>query len=77
MNLQMKLKISDKPVRCIQLTRYIKEIKTLVKSFICRYNDEDIVVTAAGNYGDEEAVLRWRRETESVSFLLFFSKHIF
>uniref|UniRef100_A0A914C583 Uncharacterized protein n=1 Tax=Acrobeloides nanus TaxID=290746 RepID=A0A914C583_9BILA len=50
MVLQMKLKISDKPVRCIALTRF---------------NDEDIIVTAAGNYGDEEAVLRWRRETES------------
>jgi len=30
-----------------------------------RFNDEDVVVTGAGNYGDEEAILRWRREGNS------------
>lgn len=47
MNLQMKIKISDKPVRCITLTK-------------CE--NENIVITGAGNYGDEEAILRWRKE---------------
>uniref|UniRef100_A0A915EQ89 Uncharacterized protein n=1 Tax=Ditylenchus dipsaci TaxID=166011 RepID=A0A915EQ89_9BILA len=50
MVLQMKLKISDKPVKCITATRF---------------NGEDVVVTGAGNYGDEEAILRWRREKNS------------
>ncbi|CAD5234909.1 unnamed protein product [Bursaphelenchus xylophilus] len=47
MQLQMKLKVSDKPLKCITLTRY---------------NGEPTVITGAGNYGDEEAILRWRRD---------------
>uniref|UniRef100_A0A7E4V228 PH domain-containing protein n=1 Tax=Panagrellus redivivus TaxID=6233 RepID=A0A7E4V228_PANRE len=47
LHLQMKLKISDKPVKCIALTEF---------------NGEKMVVTGAGNYGDEEAILRWRKE---------------
>ncbi|KAH7708306.1 E3 ubiquitin-protein ligase RFWD2 [Aphelenchoides avenae] len=50
MHLQMKLKISDKPVKCITKTRF---------------NNEDVVISGAGNYGDEEAVLRWRRDKNS------------
>lgn len=53
MVLQMKLKISDKPVKSIALTRYM---------------GEEVVLTGAGNYGDEEAILRWRREKNSVNF---------
>ena len=45
-----------------------------------RYNGEDIIVTGTGSYGDEEAVLRWRRDPKSVSFLfdlqIYGVKHI-
>ncbi|KAI6191241.1 hypothetical protein M3Y97_00207000 [Aphelenchoides bicaudatus] len=50
LSLQMKLKISDKPVKAMSMTNY---------------NGEPMVVTGAGNYGDEEALLRWRRDANS------------
>jgi len=50
LSLQMKLKVSDKPLKCIALTKF---------------DEESVVVTGAGNYGDEEAVLRWRRDKSS------------
>ncbi|VDN93969.1 unnamed protein product [Brugia pahangi] len=42
--LEMKLKISDKQVRCSAHTRI---------------GDETIVVTCAGDYGDMESILKW------------------
>lgn len=52
MALQMKLKVADKPVRCIAFGKFA---------------DQDVIVTGAGEYGDEEALLRWRRDPNSVS----------
>lgn len=40
-----------------------------IKNFLS-YLDEDMVLTGTGNYGDEEAILRWRREKNSVSLVL-------
>lgn len=40
-----------------------------IKNFF-RFEGEPVVVTGAGNYGDEEALLRWRRDKSSVSILL-------
>jgi hypothetical protein len=48
----MKLKVADKPVRCIALGHF---------------GGQDVIVTGAGEYGDEEALLRWRRDPNSVS----------
>ncbi|XP_074655918.1 TBC1 domain family member 2B-like [Tubulanus polymorphus] len=47
LQLLVKMKISDKPIRCLLQTRS---------------NDEDVVVSCAGCYGDDEPVLKWRRE---------------
>uniref|UniRef100_A0A9J2P777 Rab-GAP TBC domain-containing protein n=1 Tax=Ascaris lumbricoides TaxID=6252 RepID=A0A9J2P777_ASCLU len=44
LELDMKMKIADKPVRCAQVTRV---------------GNETVVVTCAGNYDDVESVLRW------------------
>jgi hypothetical protein len=51
MALQMKLKVADKPLRCIAVGQFA---------------DQDVVLTGAGEYGDEEALLRWRRDPNSV-----------
>jgi hypothetical protein len=51
MGLQMKLKVADKPVRCIALGHF---------------GQQDVILTGAGDYGDEEAMLRWRRDPNSV-----------
>lgn len=50
LSLQMKLKISDKPVKSIVLTTF---------------EDKPVIITGSGNYGDEEALLRWRRDISS------------
>ena len=52
MTLQMKLKVADKPIRCIALGS--------------DNNGRDVVLTGAGEYGDEEALLRWRRDPNNV-----------
>ena len=52
MTLQMKLKVADKPIRCIALG--------------ADNNGRDVVLTGAGEYGDEEALLRWRRDPNNV-----------
>uniref|UniRef100_A0A915AWG0 TBC1 domain family member 2B n=1 Tax=Parascaris univalens TaxID=6257 RepID=A0A915AWG0_PARUN len=44
LELDMKIKIADKPVKCAQVTRV---------------GNETVVVTCAGNYDDVESVLRW------------------
>jgi hypothetical protein len=31
------------------------------------FNNEPVIITGAGNYGDEEALLRWRKDKNSVS----------
>ncbi|KAI6243751.1 hypothetical protein M3Y99_00038800 [Aphelenchoides fujianensis] len=46
----MKLKVSDRPLKCIALTQF---------------NGEPVVITGAGAYGDEEGLLRWRRDNQS------------
>ena len=38
-----------------------------------RVNDEPVIVSCAGCYGDEEAVLKWRREPDEVRNII----HIF
>ncbi|KAK0406461.1 hypothetical protein QR680_018585 [Steinernema hermaphroditum] len=50
LSLLMKLKISDKPVKCIEVTKF---------------KDEDIIVTGSGDYGDDEAILRWMKESKT------------
>uniref|UniRef100_A0A914IDW9 TBC1 domain family member 2B n=1 Tax=Globodera rostochiensis TaxID=31243 RepID=A0A914IDW9_GLORO len=52
MTLQMKLKVSDKPLRCISLGHF---------------QGQDVVITGAGEYGDDEAFLRWRRDPKNVT----------
>lgn len=54
MALQMKLKVADKPVRCIAFGKFA---------------DQDVIVTGAGEYGDEEALLRWRRDPNSALWI--------
>uniref|UniRef100_A0A914W9J3 Rab-GAP TBC domain-containing protein n=1 Tax=Plectus sambesii TaxID=2011161 RepID=A0A914W9J3_9BILA len=48
--LQMKLKIADMPVKCLAVSKF---------------EGRDIVVSCAGNYGDEESVLRWTKEDKT------------
>ncbi|KAI6226948.1 Rab-GAP TBC domain-containing protein [Aphelenchoides besseyi] len=50
LSLQMKLKVSDRPLKCIALTQF---------------NGEPVVITGAGDYGGEEALLRWRKDENS------------
>lgn len=58
MALQMKLKVSDKPLKCIALGHFL---------------GQDVVITGAGEYGEEEALLRWRRDQGGVSELLLWN----
>uniref|UniRef100_A0A914LPL2 TBC1 domain family member 2B n=1 Tax=Meloidogyne incognita TaxID=6306 RepID=A0A914LPL2_MELIC len=55
MTLQMKLKVADKPIRCIALGS--------------DNNGRDVVLTGAGEYGDEEALLRWRRDPNNALWI--------
>ncbi|CAJ0935403.1 unnamed protein product, partial [Mesorhabditis belari] len=50
LTLTMKLKISDRPVRKMIPTRYL---------------GREAMITCSGNYGDEEALLKWYKEQES------------
>ncbi|CAJ0583589.1 unnamed protein product, partial [Mesorhabditis spiculigera] len=50
LNLTMKLKISDRPVR-----RMVPSI----------FGGRDVMITCSGNYGDEEALLKWYKDPES------------
>ncbi|TKR81475.1 hypothetical protein L596_015339 [Steinernema carpocapsae] len=50
LSLLMKLKISDKPVKCIEVTNF---------------TNKDIVITGSGDYGDDEAILRWTKESKT------------
>ncbi|KAL3088285.1 hypothetical protein niasHT_023845 [Heterodera trifolii] len=50
MALQMKLKVSDKPLRCISLGHF---------------QGQEVIITGAGEYGDDEALLRWRRDPKN------------
>jgi hypothetical protein len=34
----------------------------------CRCGSQDVVVTCAGDYGDEEGVLRWTKEEKTVKY---------
>ncbi|XP_041370358.1 uncharacterized protein LOC121384163 isoform X2 [Gigantopelta aegis] len=47
LNLQAKVKISDKPVKCLV-------------NLVC--NNEPLILSLAGCYGDDEAVLKWKKE---------------
>ncbi|CAH1785700.1 unnamed protein product [Owenia fusiformis] len=47
MQLQAKVKITDKPIRCLIETK-------------CK--EEPIIVSCAGCYGDDESILKWTRE---------------
>ncbi|KAL4219567.1 hypothetical protein ACF0H5_022141 [Mactra antiquata] len=46
LSLEAKMKISDKPVKCLLSTKY---------------KDEPIILSFSGSYGDDEAVLKWRK----------------
>nr|XP_042899767.1 uncharacterized protein LOC107445093 [Parasteatoda tepidariorum] len=58
LHLRQMLKISDKPVKSLLKTRVINPEGTNLQ-------DETIIVSCAGHYNDDEAVLKWTRDKSS------------